>query len=82
MLRSQTANLSPEQQQRLHADFIANEQAYLRMRDSLLPTHRGQWVGHDAEAAAGVPLGEPVDDRPGWVERDAGHGRRPLRRGW
>ena len=44
MLRTQTSNLPPEQQQRLHADFLANEQAYLQMRDGLLSRHRGQWV--------------------------------------
>jgi hypothetical protein len=44
MLRSETSNLPPEQQQRLHPDFLANEQAYLRMRDGLLSHYRGQWV--------------------------------------
>jgi hypothetical protein len=44
MFRIQTANLPPEQQQRLHADFLANERDYLRMRDQLLPRYRGQWV--------------------------------------
>jgi predicted aspartyl protease len=44
MLATQTANLPPEQRQRLHADFLANEQAYLHMRDSLLPQYKGQWV--------------------------------------
>jgi predicted aspartyl protease len=44
MLPTQTANLPPEQQQRIHEDFLANEQAYLRMRDELLNRYRGQWV--------------------------------------
>ena len=44
MLRIQTTNLCPDQQQRLHPDFLANEQTYLQMRDSLLAQHRGQWV--------------------------------------
>jgi hypothetical protein len=41
MLRTESANLPPLEQQQLHADFLANEQSYLRMRDSLLATHRG-----------------------------------------
>jgi hypothetical protein len=41
---SQTARLQPDQRQRLHADFLANEQSYLHMRDSLLSQYRGQWV--------------------------------------
>jgi len=44
MLQIQTTNLSPHQQQALHADFLADEQAYLKMRDVLLPQYRGQWV--------------------------------------
>jgi hypothetical protein len=44
MLRTQTANLAPDQQQQLHPDFLANEQAYLQMRGSLLRSHPGQWV--------------------------------------
>src|SRR5437016_4298836 len=48
MFRAQRTNLPPEQQEWLHADFVANEQAYLQMRDSLLPCYRGQWVAvHD-----------------------------------
>jgi predicted aspartyl protease len=39
-----TSNLPPEQRRLLHPDFLANEQSYLRMRDSLMPTYRGQWV--------------------------------------
>jgi predicted aspartyl protease len=54
----QTANLPPEQQQRLHADFLANEQTYLHIRDSLLLRYRGQWVAvHDGRViAAGEDL--------------------------
>src|SRR5262245_21269461 len=44
MLRTQTSNLPLDQQQRLHADFLKNEQDYLRVRDRLLTTHSGQWV--------------------------------------
>src|SRR5438067_9428471 len=44
MFLNQSSNLPADQRQRLHADFLANEQAYLRMRDSLLPRYRGQWV--------------------------------------
>lgn len=44
MLQTQTANLSADQQQRLHPDFLANEQAYLHLRASLLAQYRGQWV--------------------------------------
>jgi hypothetical protein len=44
MLRIQTTNLPQEQQQQLHPEFLANEQAYLQMRDSLLAQYRGQWV--------------------------------------
>lgn len=40
----QTADLPEDQRQRLHADFLTNEQCYWRLRDSLLLTHRGQWV--------------------------------------
>jgi hypothetical protein len=44
MLQIQTAHLAPDQQRRLHPDFLANEQSYLQMRDQLLLQHRGQWV--------------------------------------
>src|SRR5262249_49238197 len=44
MFLTQTSNLPADQRQQLHADFLANEQAYLRMRDSLLQQYRGQWV--------------------------------------
>lgn len=44
MLRTHTSNLPLEQQRQLHADFLANEQDYLRLRDQLLTTHFGQWV--------------------------------------
>jgi hypothetical protein len=36
MLQIQTNNLSQDQRQQLHPDFLANEQAYLHMRDTLL----------------------------------------------
>jgi predicted aspartyl protease len=44
MFLTQTSNLPADDRQRLHADFLANEQDYLRMRDSLLPHYHGQWV--------------------------------------
>lgn len=44
MIQLQTANLPRDQRQRLHPDFLANEQAYSSMRESLLPQYRGQWV--------------------------------------
>jgi len=48
-----TSQLPPDQRQRLHADFLANEQAYLRMRDSLLKDHPGQWVAiHEGKLIA------------------------------
>ena len=58
MLQTQTANLSQEEQKCLHPDFLADEQAYLRMRDSLLGPYRGQWVAvqHGSVIAAGPSL--------------------------
>jgi hypothetical protein len=44
MLNIPTINLPQDQQQRLHPEFLANEQAYLHMRDSLSAEYRGQWV--------------------------------------
>jgi predicted aspartyl protease len=44
MLQIHTTNLPQDQQQRVHPDFLANEQAYLHMRDSLLGPYRGQWL--------------------------------------
>jgi hypothetical protein len=44
MLQIQTANLPQTEQQRLHPDFLANEQAYLQMRDRLLSQYPGRWV--------------------------------------
>lgn len=56
MFANQTSNLAPEQRQRLHADFLANEQTYLRLRDSLLPQYLGQWVAvHDGRVIASGP---------------------------
>ncbi len=58
MLRIQTSNLPELQKSRLHPDFVANEQAYLRMRDSLLVNYRQQWVAvhQDTVVAAGPML--------------------------
>src|SRR5438132_5996289 len=63
MLQTQTANLPQDQQQRLHPDFLANEQAYLHMRDSLLAQYRGQWVAvHGGKVlVAGVKLMEVME---------------------
>jgi hypothetical protein len=44
MLQIHTANLSPKQQQMVHPDFLADEEAYAKMRASLLAQYRGQWV--------------------------------------
>jgi hypothetical protein len=56
MFRSQTANLPPEQQQRLHADFLANEQTYFRLRDKLVSQYLGQWVAvHNGQVIAADP---------------------------
>jgi hypothetical protein len=44
MFLTHSSNLPADQRQRLDADFLANEQAYLRLRDSLLPHYSGQWV--------------------------------------
>jgi hypothetical protein len=63
MLRIQTTNLSPDEQQRLHPDFLANEQGYLQLRDSLLGSYRGQWVAvQDGQViAAGAKLIEVME---------------------
>jgi hypothetical protein len=63
MLQTQTANLSGDQQQRLHPDFLANEQAYLQMRNSLLGQYQGQWVAvHSGQViAAGPKLMDVMD---------------------
>ncbi|MBI1917036.1 MAG: hypothetical protein HYS12_20195 [Planctomycetes bacterium] len=63
MLQIQTTNLPQDQQQRLHPDFLANEQAYLHMRDSLLGLYRGQWVAVQGGKviAAGSKLMEVMD---------------------
>lgn len=44
MLRIQTANLGSAQRQRVHADFLVNEQTYFQLRDQLLACYEGQWV--------------------------------------
>jgi hypothetical protein len=58
MFASQTSNLPADQRRRLHPDFLANEQAYLRMRDNLLKSYPGQWVAvHQGKVvAAGTNL--------------------------
>jgi len=47
MLGIESANLPSEEQKRLHPEFLANEQDYLRMRDGLIPKYHGQWVAVD-----------------------------------
>ena len=63
MLQIQTAHLPQHQRQQLHPDFLANEQAYLRLRDSLLAQFTGQWVAvHNGKViAAGPKLMEVMD---------------------
>jgi predicted aspartyl protease len=63
MLQIQTTNLTSDQQQRLHPDFLANEQSYLQMRDQLLGQYRGQWVAvHQGKVvAAGHKLIEVME---------------------
>ena len=59
MLRTHSANLTKEERQRIDPDFLANEEAYFRMRDSLLDQYAGQWVAvHDDHviAAGSNPL--------------------------
>jgi predicted aspartyl protease len=56
MLPTETTNLPLDQQQHLHADFLADEQAYLGMRDGLLSQYRGQWVAvHGGKVIAAGP---------------------------
>ena len=63
MLQIQTTNLRKDQQLLLHQDFLADEQAYLNMRDSLLSQYRGQWVAVRAGQviAAGPSLMEVME---------------------
>jgi len=44
MFQIQTANLPEAQRRQVHPGFVAKEQAYLQMRDTLLAEYRGQWV--------------------------------------
>lgn len=64
MLQSQTANLPEGQQRQLHPDFLANEKAYLQMRDTLLAKYQGQWVAVEGGKviAAGPKLFEVMDN--------------------
>ena len=64
MLQTQTANLPPDQERRLHPEFLANEQTYLQMRDSLVAVYRGQWVAvHSGRVIASGPRLMEVMDR-------------------
>src|SRR5713101_413731 len=48
-----SSNLTPQQKHRLHADFLANEQAYHEMRDLLLAQFPGQWIAvHNGKVIA------------------------------
>jgi hypothetical protein len=56
MFQTSSAHLPADQRQRLHDDFLADEQAYLRLRDSLLPRYSGQWVAvHHGQVVASGP---------------------------
>jgi predicted aspartyl protease len=63
MWQIQTANLPQEQRHRLDPKFLANEQSYLQLRDSLLPQYRGQWVAVQSGKviAAGPSLMDVMD---------------------
>jgi len=63
MWQIQTANLPQEQRHRLDPEFLANEQSYLQLRDSLLPQYRGQWVAVQSGKviAAGPSLMDVMD---------------------
>jgi len=63
MLQTHTANLPQDQKQRLHPDFLANEQAYFHMRGSLVGLYGGQWVAvHGGKViAAGFKLMEVME---------------------
>ena len=64
MLRTATSNLPPEQQWRLHPDFLANEADYLRMRDSLLGQHRdGGWPSMAGESSPRAKVFRPLQKR-------------------
>lgn len=62
-MRSSTAHLPARQRQRVDADFLANEQAYIAMRDELLRSYFGQWVAihEDRVVAVGDSLASVTD---------------------
>jgi hypothetical protein len=71
MLSTHTDTLPPEHKRRVHDDFRANEQAYLRMRDALLEQYRGQWVAvHGGHVIAASPDLVQITDQ---AARCAGH---------
>jgi hypothetical protein len=71
MLPTSTNRLAAEQRQQLHPDFLANEAAYLRMREGLLGEFRGQWVAvHQGQVVASGASVLAVMDMVGTV---AGH---------
>jgi hypothetical protein len=63
MAQVQTAQLTPEERQRLSKDYLANEQAYWNLRDSVLPQYRGRWVAVSGGklVAAGAELLEVME---------------------
>ncbi len=69
MPRNESKKLAPEQP-RLHADYVANEQSYLKMRPALLKKFRGKWVavGKGKVLASGDKL-RPVFDEAARVEK-------------
>ena len=60
MLQIHTDNLSLDQQQMVHPDFLADEQAYHKMRGGLMGPYRGQWVA--------VRNGKVIAAGPGLME--------------
>ena len=73
MLQIQTTNLPRDRQHLLHPDFVANEQAYLQMRDALLTQYRGQWVAvHGGKVIVAGPKLMEV------MENASAHGGHPY----
>ena len=63
MFQIQTVNLPPDQRKMVHPDFLADEQAYLKMRAGLLAQYPGQWVAVQGGkvTATGTSLIEVMD---------------------
>jgi hypothetical protein len=73
MLGTHSSNFPPEVRQRLHPEFLANEESYMRLRDSLLDRYRGQWV---AVTAQGVVAASP--NLLAVMEAASAHGGHPY----